>query len=92
MRRDNDHLIIRRPEPSADYYRIPANLWKTEHRFLGFLGKFGFKSDEAVAYNYYAAYYLGGKLNHITEWQHDLDESYLERWQEKDRRPKWRRI
>jgi hypothetical protein len=64
----------------------------TEHRFMPSLGEFGFKSAEAVAYNYYAAYYLGGKLNRITEWQHDLDEGYLERWEEKDRKPKWRRM
>jgi hypothetical protein len=90
MRPDNDDLIIRRPEPAARYYRLPTA--KIEHRFLGFLGEFGFKSDEAVAYNYYAAHYLGGKLNRITEWQHDLDESYLQRWEEKYRRPAWRRI
>jgi hypothetical protein len=112
MGRDNDHLIIRRPEPSADYYRIPRT--KTGYRFLRFLGEFGFKSDEAVAYNYYAAYYLSKPrrnyllhvppsyglgleterfpLNRVTEWQHDLDESYLERWEEKYTRPMWRRI
>jgi hypothetical protein len=108
MRRDNDHLIIRRPEPSANYYRIPRT--KTGHRFLGFLGEFGFKSDEAVAYNYYAAYYLNKPqrnfllhvppsyslpgtierfpLNRITEWQHDLDERYLERWTEEEAKRK----
>ena len=93
MRPDKDHLIVRpaAPDPAARYYRIPKA--KTEHRFLGFLGEFGFKSDEGVAYNYYAAYYLGGKLNRITEWQHDLDERYLERWTEEERRkPSWRRI
>jgi hypothetical protein len=73
-----DDLIFRRPEPATGYYRPTPK--KVEHRFLPSLGKFGFKSDEAVAYNYYAAYYLGGPLNRITEWQHDLDERYLERW------------
>ena len=86
-------IIVCSKETLDGHYRIPiASLWPTEHRFLGFLGEFGFKSDEAVAYNYYAAYYLGGKLNCITEWQHDLDESYLERWEEKHTRPKWRRL
>jgi hypothetical protein len=83
-------LIVRRPEPADGYYRFIGK--KGEHRFLPSLGKFGFKSDEAVAYNYYAAYYLGGPLNRIIEWQHDLDESYLQRWEEKYRRPAWRRI
>jgi hypothetical protein len=80
-------VIVRSRETSDGHRRLPTNLWKTEHRFLPSLGKFGFRSDEAVAYNYHAAYYLGGKLNRITEWQHDLDENYLEHW----RQPKLRR-
>ena len=85
-----DDLMFRRPEPAAGYYRpIPK---KGEHRFLTYLGKFGFKSDQAVAYNYFASYYLGGPLNRITEWQHDLDESYLERWEAKDGRRTLRRM
>jgi hypothetical protein len=91
MRVDKPSIIVRKKETVDRYYRIPK-LWTTEHRFLGLLGQFGFKSDEAVAYNYYAAYYLGGKLNRITGWQHDLDESYLQRWEEKDRRRMLRRF
>jgi hypothetical protein len=80
-------LIVRRLEPfPAGYYRPIAK--KGEHRFLPSLGKFGFKSDEAAAYNYFASYYLGGPLNRITEWQHDLDERYLERWTEKEGKAK----
>ena len=74
-------LRVQRPQAADGYYRFHKA--KIGHRFLGFLGDFGFKTDEAIAYNYYAAYYLGGPLNPITEWQHDLDESYLERWTEK---------
>jgi hypothetical protein len=85
--KDEDDLIDWRPEPLLPEDRVEAG-----HRFLGFLGEFGFRSDQAIAYNYYASYYLGGALNRITEWQHDLDESYLERWEEKHTRPKWRRL
>jgi hypothetical protein len=81
-----DDLIVRRPEPAAGYYRPMPK--KGEHRSLTYLGKFEFKSDEAVAYNYYAAYYLGGPLNRTTEWQHDLDERYLERWTEEEAKRK----
>ena len=116
MRPDKQSIITVRSKETLDgYYRIPANLSKTGYRFLKFLGEFGFKSDEAVAYNYYAAYYLNKPqrnfllhvppsyslpgtierfpLNRITEWQHDLDESYLKRWEEKERpKPSWRRM
>ena len=84
---ESDDLITWRPEPLP----APAGV-EAGHRFLGFLGEFGFKSYEAVAYNYYATYYLGGPLNQITEWQHDLNESYLEHWEHKDIKPKWRRL
>ena len=37
------------------------------------LGRFDFKSDAAITYNYHAAHYFGegAKLNKITEYFHD---------------------
>jgi hypothetical protein len=85
--KDEDDLTDWHPEPLP-----PEDRFEAGHRFLGFLGEFGFKADEAVAYNYYAGWYLGGPLNRIIRWQHDLDESYLKCWEHKDTKPKWRRL